>query len=188
MDLKITMRQGLIGLNVNQGTMNIDYGKSNYKMKTRDPKIDMEITQPEVMIDQTIPLAEIGLKKVTELIKTSARNGRQECLEGIGKIVQQGNELSRIDTGVDPIPSQAKYNAFDQKMKEVNIDFIPKSRPEITLNEGKVEINLQEGDVDIESKPQDVHLDLNRAKVEVYIRQKPFIDIEYIGNSLDMSI
>lgn len=188
MDLKITMRQGFIGLNINRGAMNIDYGESNFRMETRDPKINMEITQPKVRIDQTKPLAEIGLKEVEELIKTSVRNGRQACLSGIGKIVRQGNELSRIHSGVNPIPSQAKYNAFDQNMKEVNIGFIPKSRPKITLDEGNVEIDLLEGEVNIENRPQDVYLDVDIAKVEVYIRQKPFIDIEYVGNNLDMSI
>ncbi|WP_432407093.1 DUF6470 family protein [Wukongibacter sp. M2B1] len=188
MDLKITMRQGFIGLNINQGSMNIDYGKSNFNMEIKDPKIDMEITQAKVMIDQTRPFSEAGLKKIDEFNRMNTEKARQACLQGIGKIVRQGNELARIDTGVNPIPSQAKYNAFDQDIKEFNIGFIPKSRPEITLNEGRVEINLQEGYVNIENRPRDVYLDVNRANVEVYIRQKPFIDIEYIGNNLDMSI
>lgn len=188
MDLKITTRHGLIGMNTTQGKMNIDYGKSNFRMETKNPKIDMNITQPKVMIDQTKPLAEIGIKKISDFIKTNAGEGKAVCSKGIARIVQQGNELARIETGNNAISSQARYNAFDQYKKEVNIDFIPKSRPKVDLKEGKVDINLEKGEVSVQSKPQDVNLNYNAAKVEVYIRQNPFIDIEYIGNHLDFKI
>lgn len=188
MDLRITTQNGFIGINTTPGKMNIDYGKSNYNLQTRNPKIDMEITQPKVKIDQTKPLAEIGLKNIFDFTSSNVQKGRQAAFRGIGKIAKQGDELARIEMGSNIIASQAEYNAFEQNKKEVNIDFIPKSRPKIELKEGKVNINVQEGEVDIQSKPQDVNLNLNRGKVEIYLRQKPFIDIEYIGNHLDFKL
>lgn len=188
MDLRITTRHGLVGINTTQGKMNINYGKSNFRIQTKKPKMNMEITQPKVKIDQSKPLAEIGLKKISDFIKTNAGKGKQVCSQGISRIVQQGNELARIETGSNAISSQARYNAFDQYKKEVNIDFIPKSRPQVDLQEGKVDINLEKGEVSIQSKPQEVNLDYNVGKIEVYLRQKPFIDIEYTGNNLDFKI
>lgn len=188
MDLRITTRHGLIGINNTQGNMNIDYGKPNFNIQTKKPKIDMEITQPKVKIDQSKPLAEMGLNDIFDFIKTNVNRGKQAALGGIGKIVQQGNELARIETGVNPIPSQARYNAFDQFKKEVNIGFIPKSRPEIDLDEGRVNIDLERGEVDVKSKPQKVNLNYSLGKVEIYLRQKPFIDVAYTGNSLDIKI
>ncbi|SHJ66512.1 DUF6470 family protein [Paramaledivibacter caminithermalis] len=188
MDLKINIINGLIGMNISQGKMNIDYGKSNFHMQTKNPKINMEITQPKVNIDQTKPLGEIGLKKITDFIKTNVEKGKQVCLQGISRIVQQGNELAMIEAGNTAIPRQSEYNAFDQYKKEVNVDFIPKSRPEISLEEGTVKINFKKGEVNIENKPQEVNLDYTLGKVEIYLKQKPFIDIEYIGNKLDIKI
>lgn len=188
MDLRITTQNGFIGINTTPEKMNIDYGKSNYNFQTKNPSIDMQITQPKVKIDQSKPLAEIGLKKVFDFISSNVQKGRQAAFRGIGRIASQGDELARIETGSNVIASQAEYNAFDQNKKEANIDFIPKSRPKIDLEKGKVNINLQEGEVDIQSKPQDVDLNLDRGKVEIYLRQKPFIDIEYIGNHLDFKL
>jgi hypothetical protein len=188
MDLRITTKQGLIGINATQGKMNIDYGKSNFNIQTKNPEIDINITQPKVKIDQSKPLAEMGLNDIFGFIKNNVNKGRQAALNGIGKIASQGNELARIEAGGNVISRQAQYNAFEQYKKEVNIDFVPKSRPEIDLNEGKVDINLKRGDVSIQSKPQDVNLNYSVGKAEIFLRQKPFIDIEYIGNHLDFKI
>lgn len=188
MNLKITTQNGFIGINTAAGKMNIDYGKSNFKLQTKKPQIDMQISQPKVKIDLSKPLEEIGLSKIDNFIKANAQKYRQAALSGIKKIASQGNELAMIETGSNVIASQAQYNAFDQNKKEVNIGFIPKSRPKIELEEGKVSISLQKGKVDIQNKPQDVNLNFNRGKVEIYLRQNPSIDIEYIGNGLDFKI
>jgi len=188
MDLRITTRQGLIGINTTQGKMNINYGKTKYYLQVKHPKIDMEVTQPKVKINQEKPLAEMGLKDVFTLTRSKVQEAKQACLNGIGKIARQGDELARIEAGGNPIPEQAEYNAFEQFMKEVNFDLIPKSRPEITLEEGKVYTNLEEGKLEVLGKPQEVNLNFSRGKIEIYLRQKPFIDVEYIGNNLDMII
>lgn len=188
MNLRITTRHGFIGINGTQGKTNISYGKSNFAMGIKAPKIHMDITQPKVKIDQTKPLSEIGQGKVFDLIRSNVKKSKEAIFRAIAKTVQQGNELARIETGRNVIAEQAKDNAFGQSIQEFNIDFIPKSRPEIDLEEGRVEINLEEGDVDIESAPTEVNLDISRGKVEIYLRQKPFIDVEYVGDNLNMSI
>lgn len=188
MDLRITTTHGSIGMNITQGKMNIDYGKSNFDIQTKNSKIDMEITQPKVNIDQSKPMREMGLKNIFDFIDTNVQRGRRAALSGIAKTVHQGNELARIETGSSPISSQARYNAFDQFKKEVNIGFIPKSRPEINLDEGSVNINVERGEVNVQSKSQEVNLNCILGKVEIYLRQKPFIDVEYIGNNLDIKI
>ncbi|MCT4566294.1 MAG: DUF6470 family protein [Maledivibacter sp.] len=188
MDLMITTTNGAIGINAIQGKMNIDYGKSNFNIQTENPEIDINITHPKVEIDQTKPLAEMGLQDIFDFIKNNASRGRQAALNGIGKIASQGNELASIETGSNVISRQAQYNAFKQYKREVNIDFIPKSRPEIDLREGIVNINLEEGEVEIDNEPQEVNLNFNKGQVKIYLRQKPSIAIEYIGKNLDMNI
>lgn len=188
MSLRISTTPALIGININQGKMNIDYPKGNFNIDITQPQTELEIEQVKVKIDQTKPLAEIGLKNYVQFTKEYANKGKQTAMQGIARIVSEGNELASIEGGASVISIQAERNAFGRSKKEVNYDAIPKSRPKIDITGGTVEARVHKGEVNIDLKAEMPSISYIRGNVDIYIKQRHNIDIEYTGNNLDVRI
>lgn len=186
--LKITSTPALIGINTINAKVNISQPKADVSMHTDHAKVEIHSENPKVLIDQYQCFAEAGLKNFLDLTKESAQIGKQAVLQGIQRRVSEGNQMADIHKDYNPIAQIADYNAFELYNKEFNFGFIPKSRPKIDVIEGKVNIQAHEGKVSLDVKVNRPIVDYTRGKVEIYLRQKNSIDIQYIGSNMDKKI
>ncbi|MBB6216414.1 hypothetical protein HNQ80_002514 [Anaerosolibacter carboniphilus] len=187
MDLRITSTPALIGINTIPWKVEIQQPKADVELNTQHPKVEIHSEQVQVQIDQSKCFSEAGLKPISELSKENADLGHQKVMEGIARRVRQGHELAAIHKGGNPIASHAAENAFHLDDKEFTFDLIPKSRPKIDFIGGTVDINVIEGKVDMEVQVNKPIIDFTRGKVEIYLRQRNSIQIEYVGNSLNVT-
>ncbi|MDK2919036.1 MAG: hypothetical protein PWQ37_1769 [Candidatus Petromonas sp.] len=186
--LKINTSPALIGINTTPGKMEITQPKADINMNTEHPRIEIHSEQVRVQIDQYQCFAEAGLKNYLDLTKETVQLAKQAAMQGIERIVRQGNELAAIENGLDPIPNQAEENAFELFKKEFNFDLIPKSRPKIDFKGGTVDIKVHEGKVNMDIKVNKPQINYTPGKVEIYLRQKNSIDIQYVGGNMDTKI
>ncbi|WIF96132.1 DUF6470 family protein [Caminicella sporogenes] len=183
--IRITSLPALIGINTIPAKLEIIQPKADVNMHTELPKVQMHTEQVKVQIDQYQCFAEAGLKNYLDLTKDTAQFAIQALLQGIERIVRQGNELAAIENEADPIPVQSKENAFELFNKDYNIETIPKSRPKIDFKGGTVDIKVHEGKTDIDVKVNKPQINYIPGKVEIYLRQKNSINIEYIGEKIN---
>ncbi|QXM07420.1 hypothetical protein KVH43_07105 [Crassaminicella indica] len=161
--------------------MSIQQPKADIKMTTKLPKVEIHTEPVKVQIDQYPCRAEIGFKNYIDLTKDTASFAKQKAMEGIARIVRQGNEMAAIQNKTDVIPEQAEENAYHLFDKEFNFDLIPKSRPKIDFIGGKVDIKPIEGKVNMDVGVNKPIIDYKMGKVDIYLRQKNSINIEYVG-------
>lgn len=152
-------------------------------MQIEHVKVNMKSTAPKVLIDQSACFSEAGLKSNGELIADNATYGRSKALEGIGKIVDQGNQMADVHKG-NPIPEQASYNAYDQFLREWNMVTMPRSRPKIDVVEGRVDIDVQEGRVVNNSVYKPPQINVTPGKVDIYVERYNNIDINVINEEV----
>lgn len=183
--LKISTTPALIGINRTPGKLEIQQPGPDVNMNTQHPKVEIDSELPKVQIDQYQSFADAGLKNFLDLTREAAQLGKQAAMRGIERRVRQGNELADIQNGFGAIPRQAQENAFELFNKEFNIGTVPKSRPKIDLIEGKVNIQVHEGKVNMDVKVNRPTIDYTRGKVDIYLRQKNSIEIQYIGSKFD---
>ncbi|WP_069650367.1 DUF6470 family protein [Caloranaerobacter ferrireducens] len=178
MPLQITTTKPIIQINTTNGQMNIRQPKGEQNIETTMPRVKIESEKPRVIIDQYQCFAESGLKNYLDLEKQAAMLGYQRVLEGIARIVEDGNRMAQIENGMPPaIPELAEKNAWEEF--DYNIDIIPKSRPKIDV-EGSLNIDWELGKVNIDYKTNRPIINFQRGKVEIYLKQKPSIEIRYV--------
>lgn len=181
MDLRITTTPALIGINRTPGGLDMRQPKADMELNIEHPKVEIHSELGQVRIDQSQCFAEAGLKSYAELTADNAGFARQKVMQTIEKIVRQGDEMMAIETKGDPIPEQAEENAFLWDDVEVNLDLIPKSRPKIDFVGGTVDIQVKEGRVNLQVQVNKPMVNYTPAKIDVYLRQKNSIQIEYVG-------
>ncbi len=161
-----------LGMKTSPPKMEIDSGNPiSLNLQTTKGELKMHTEQIRVEIDQSKCFEEAGLKSNSSLIAEAASYGNQKAMEGLGRIVDQGNQLSQIEGGSNPIPDQAVYNTFEQFINEWNLGFIPKSRPEIKIKGGTVDIDYKPAEVRNNTERKKVNINFTKGKVETYVEQ-----------------
>ncbi|WZL73737.1 DUF6470 family protein [Clostridiaceae bacterium 35-E11] len=186
MDLRITATPALINIKTTPGKLQIKQPQADINSQIQPPKVQIHSEQAKVAIDQSQCFAESGLKSVFQLGKEWAAQGIQQAFQGIGRIAAQGDELAAIETGGNPISKQALENAFLMYEKNFNIGLMPKSRPKIEFTGGTVDIKVIPGEIRQNVKINKPQIQYTRGNVEVYLKQKNSIKIEYVGRRLNV--
>lgn len=179
MPFQIQSQQAKIGINTVKGSFYMRQPKGELNIETTKTKMNVDRKLPMVIIDQHQCFAEAGLKSVFELTREYAQMGRQKVLEAIANMNQEGDRLSDIRENMPPaIPEIAKSKIGGEE-KQFNIDTIPKSRPKIDV-EGYLNISWEIGGTNINYISQKPIINIEKNKVEIYLRQRPKLDIRYI--------
>lgn len=186
--LKISTTSALIGIKTTPAKLDMKQTKPDINMSIKHPKVEIKSESPKVIIDQYQCFADAGLKNSLDLTREAAQLGKQAVLQGIERRVSQGKQMAAIHKKFNPISEQAKYNAFELFKKEFTFKTVPKSRPKIDLKEGKVDIKVHEGRVNLDVKVSKPIINYSRGNVDIYLRQKKSIDIEYVGQEIDRII
>jgi len=186
MDIRITTQPALIGIKTTPAKLFIQQRKADVQMHTELPKVEIRKEPIRIQIDQYACFAEAGLKNVFDLTGENAEYSYRQAMAGIERIVRQGNDLADIHLNTNPIADQAEENAYELYVHEGNFDIIPKSRPKIDFVGGDLDIRLKEGGTDMKVRVNKPIIQYQPGKVEIYLRQKNSIHIEYVGKRLDI--
>ncbi|MBM7561322.1 DUF6470 family protein [Fusibacter tunisiensis] len=172
MPIKIESQSAQIGWDTKKAQLNQSgNNQQSLDIQTRKPKLEIRTTRPQMNIDQSQPFAEAGLKNIQAFMSDSVSYAKQVVSQGIDRIVSQGNEMKDIHTGVDPIPDQAIYNAYDLFEKTFNFALVPSSRPEINVTPGEVTTTLNPGEVINNTMPRRVQMDYTPWQISYYMKQ-----------------
>lgn len=184
MDLRIRTQDVQIGIHQGMGVLRITQNHQFLQMQRTDPKIYLQQEEPVLLIDQSRCFSEAGLKSNMELSREFAAKGRQNAMKTIAKIADEGRAMADIQNGV-VISRLAKNKAGSSKAKFV-FDMIPKSRPEMTFQRGETHIAYQKGEVRTYVPPNPVKVHYDPRNVDIYLKQKNDIRIDYIGKQVDV--
>lgn len=178
--LTIETTQARIGIQTQQGSMSIRNPSVNSGISVTHQTIRIESTLPRVLIDQSRPFAEAGLKGNMELSQEYAAYGRSEMLKSAARIAEQGTALANFHQNPDAIADQGYSNAYEQFIHEFDIDSIPKSKPDIQVVEGTNEVTIQPGEVRNTITAVKPEISVEKTKVSVYLQQMNGIRIQNI--------
>ncbi|MCH4889298.1 hypothetical protein EZV73_17000 [Acidaminobacter sp. JC074] len=188
MALEIRTTPAILGHNITKPQHSIEQPKAQVEGGFTLPTIKVEVSLPTVDIDQNQSFNESGLKDNQSFSADYVAYAKQKMQESIGRIADQGNELTNVHEGGNQIADQALYNAFDQFYNEFGMVTMPRTRPQITLIEGQVDIQVTEGQNNQRVIAQKPRIDYQPGRVERYMEQKNSISIKYIGEKVDLQV
>ncbi|MTI46804.1 MAG: hypothetical protein FH761_03135 [Firmicutes bacterium] len=163
--------------------MSIEQPQGELSINRTNTDMIIKKESPKVIIDQYQCFAEAGLKNNEDMIKEYAQLGHKKAIEGIRRIVSEGNMLANVRSGSPNMVARIAKSISWGGIKEFKFDMIPKSRPKIEV-EGYLQIDWNIGELDINYTPHSPKINYQIGKVEAYLNRKPSIDINYIDERL----
>lgn len=185
MQLQITNIRGQLGIIRHDAVLSIRQPRAQVKMNTVPTELNMRTEHIKVKIDQSQCFRETGLKSVLELSDESAALGRQAVLDGVARVVDEGNILAMIENKSNAVVEIALDQTFTPPA-DFNVDLMPKSRPKIEFVGGEVNFDPVLGGVNIEVQVNPPEISATPASIEYFWHRQPFFRMEFIGNNIDL--
>ncbi len=190
MGLSISTTPAKIAIETVPAELEMHVKNAELRLKQKQPKMNIETEPLVVMIDQYQCFAEAGLKNISDFAREQGQKGLQSVTAYTGKIASDGDAMARIGYRANIMINIAKNSAI--KKRDFNVDFIPKSRPKITVTGGTVDLkaefinNIGEiNGVTGQYIPADIRFKYKPPNVDIRVVSYGSVDIKYTGNSID---
>lgn len=183
--LRIEQTYGKIGIDTYNSQLRINSRLGRLDTHQTFVQVEMEKELPKVLIDQHECFATAGLKNNMEILEEAALAADRQALEYTARKAQNGDLLANLKFRGNAIASIARSESFHQH--EFNIDLIPKARPSIDV-QGYLNINFRQGQILNEVREGFANINFTEPKINMYVLQKPSVNIEYIGNNIDIMV
>ncbi len=182
MQLSITTRPGLIGIQTTPGQFNMSNRPARLDMHQEHAKLAIKTRRPVLEINQYQSMAQMGFKKPADVIAELAQLGKQKAMEFVANKTNEGNRLKAIEKGGNPLREIAIDKAWPQKQRQGGYTPIvgPKFHAvpgEVTITPPRVNNPVHIG-YEAEYIPGELNIQYTAAKVEVYMRQYPEVNID----------
>jgi len=175
--IQIRQYPAKLGIDADLGQYSIRQPKAKFEIRTEPPKVEIRQPQGELKIDQSKAWDALGLGGIMEAMNRIASQARNVALQGIARIVENGNKLAQIHLEhVNPIADIAEQLRFEHFEFDYygpasydNVDvFYTARKPEFRPIEGKVQIHTH---------PNKPEIDYMRGKLDIYMIQYPKVEI-----------
>lgn len=184
MDLRIHTQQAQIGIQQPAGQLSINGNHATMRMDIRDPQLFIQQEEAVLFIDQRQCFSEAGLKSIREMTQKYAAKGKQAALRAAAEIANEGRQMANIQNGV--VIGRIAKQKSKPKERQFSFDMIPKSRPEIDVRRGETRFSYQKGQVSVDAPSRSVDIRYNPGDVKIYLKQKDYIRIDYVGKQVDI--
>ncbi|EGL83793.1 hypothetical protein CathTA2_0662 [Caldalkalibacillus thermarum TA2.A1] len=183
--LRIKQEQAQIGINQIPGQLEIEQPPAQVTMTTEHAQVHIDRQPGEWHIDQSRAWAAYGLIPPVTLTKKIVDNIKHVYPEIVAKMARDGDRMADVHLSNKVIAELAKE--LPRPLSEMQI-----AGPASTLNVDveyfpeQVEIKVQGGTWHYDVKPQKPSIEHTPARVEIYLRQRPSIEIEWVGREVDV--
>ncbi|KAF1678090.1 DUF6470 family protein [Bacillus mexicanus] len=179
--------QGKIGLTTTPASLKMEQPQADLEIEQPSAEMEISVKPGKLTIDQTQAWEELDRKHILQRIEEAAQQGHEDVMEGIARIVQEGDELMRIENKGNPIASQAKRNS---EMKQIQLGeryAISISRVKVQYTPSELDIQITPKKPVIQAEPRKPIVEYTPGNVQVDMLQYPDlnIDVEYPKESLE---
>jgi hypothetical protein len=168
--IQIQQQYAKLGIDAELGRYDMRQPKASIEMRTTAPKLELESSPGNLSIDQSRAwdaLARGGALQTMSRIYSDAQNA---ALQGIARIVDNGNRLAAIHRGGNPIAEMAREAAFQSHSFSITGP-ASSGNVDIEYEPSPVRTEYISGTVDITVIPQRPEVEYIRGKVDIHMQQ-----------------
>jgi len=183
--IKIDQQLAEIGLQITPAHMSINRPRLKMKITTEPSRMEIESQSPSFKVNRKKINSESGLKSPIEMVSSYKNAGRAAALKAMKTSGKEGDFLGNTRIRGDRIAKLSRSKAMKSatKKKQIDLQLMPKSSPEVEWDKGYMRINWSKHSVvidwDGEYMPQ-VTVD-PKYSVEVYMRTEPYFRVMIEG-------
>lgn len=182
MQLRIEQQFARIGMNIQKPLIILQSTLPVIELDIKEPMVEIHSPRPKVYIDQTRCFADAGKRTPEEFARYNADLAYSEGMQAIGDIAAKGDMLAAIEKGytIEQMAADAMNNQAD-----FNVTAIPKQPPKIDWDIRPVDVKLNRGSVDLRLNQGRIENHTQYAQITTYLRQKNYLQIDWIDNKID---
>ena len=185
--------QQLLSIHTTQGLIDIHSRNGHFEKVGADgsglPKLEIQREKGKgLSIEHTPSHMESNIEdvlnsvkpfKMSTIIDEYAAKGKEDADNAAGKYAEFGWEAMSSDPDIAGMTSQEFI--FKEAEKEFGLDFTPKTQLEAKYTPSKVNINYERDKLNVDVKRGTDPYKFVQGGVEISLKQKPEVTIEYIG-------
>lgn len=186
MPLKIEQQPSLIGINHIPSKMRVKLNLiDNFKMESEFACIFIESSFPRVQIDQQKIREGIGYYKPLSFMKQKKQENIARGTRKIASIAREKNILLAIANRGKPNKEAIRQKVLVEEPQPKKINFASR-KPEVHFDLGWVHIESTKPYLEVISKPNFPDIDYKPGDVNIYLLQKGYVKVRYVGENIDL--
>lgn len=174
--IQIRQQRAQIGIDADLGQLDIKQPKATLEITTEPSKLEIHSEKGVLYIDSSKAWDALGLGSSLETMSRIYSKARDVALQGIAKIVENGNRLAAIQNGGNAIAEIAKEKG-DEFFEFEFLGDASMNNVELHYEPGKLDIQFKEGKVNVNTHPNPPEINYIRGKLDIYMIQYPKVDI-----------
>lgn len=183
--LHIEQQRAQIDIDQFSGQMLIEQPPVQVSMKTEPAQVHISREPSKLYIDQSRAWAVYALIPPVTVTKIIVDNVKQIYPQIVAKITRDGDRMADFHLSGNVFAELARewtrplieYDiAGPASRLNVDLEFIPE----------QLEMHVEGGDFHYKVKPQKPRIEHVPARVDIYLRQRPYIKIDWVGQHVDM--
>lgn len=164
---------------------NLKYARGTADMEVSRDKGGLHIKSQPIRVNlDTFEARNSVLPTPATSIKQAAQKGHQTVYEATAAYARQGRMKMETKVGEDVISQIAASSTGVGQDVNVNIEFLPKTGPEITWQGGQMDINYEMDKLNFDWKMQKMQFEFTPGDIEISVKQRPEVIIKYVGGPL----
>ncbi|MCR8645041.1 DUF6470 family protein [Paenibacillus sp. N1-5-1-14] len=149
--VQIQTQNAKLGIVANRGVLDFEQPRATMEIKTTPPKLNINSENGELHIDQSRAWDAYGTGGHLKMMNSIYQEARRVGMEGIARIVDEGNRMAAIQNKADAFVELAhfapiRFNEFnycgDASFDNVDINYIA-HKPDIQVQDGQLSIETQ---------------------------------------------
>lgn len=182
MGLKIEQQWASIGLKYTPSKLQIERKPGNFNIEGGTSDLEIKQGSGKLDISNTPFYESIGLYKPTVLWKRQKSEAKDVVDEGIQRYVQEGMLLADVHKNKNMV---SKISGSSLWSKEVTVEAKAVQGPSINYKRSEVGIDVQNKPIHVDCIPDTINITIHPTIIEMYLEQKPSIDVEWTGTILN---
>lgn len=183
--IQIHQQPALIGIDADLGKQNLRQPRATFEITTTRPQQEIRQPRGELKIDQSKAWDALARTPILETMNRIYSQAKDVALQGIARIVENGDKLAAIHLNTNPIADIAQQLTFERPEMSFagpasfdNVD--------ISYTARKAEIQVTDGKVNLNTHPNFPEHNYERGKLDIYMRQ--FQSVEITPPQIDVKV
>lgn len=186
--IRLEQTYARIGMDIIKPQQRISQPQAELNLHQEPAVLDIERTPSHLDIDQSQAWNDLNIKDMYTMTRDIADYAHQQVLEGIARRAREGDRLAAIEKGGNPIADIAQENANPGPL-DFNVGVLPSyGAVKIQFTPTQLQMNWKRGGVTIDPLIKQPTHEYIPGKVEVYLKQKESLKIDFTDPEVDMKL
>lgn len=184
--IQIRQTPAQLGIEQKRANLNLRQPHATMRMNIEEPRIEQRQPMGDLHIDQSKAWAALGVGNHLESMSIIYSYSRNEAMQGIARIAQEGDRMMQIHNKTDAFAEIAKTR---MQTNYSNINYVGEAsydNVDISFTARRPELELIRGTVNVNITPNLPEMSFQRGNINIYMLQ--YNSIQIIPPQIDLQV